>query len=274
MPNTLTLQLADGSTVEGVVEGYLSARAQDLLNAASSTSLRLSTEKTDTEKDDENDVEGHSQGDGTVTLLISDDVEGHAFTLRLPSAEAARDLQTKLLATGALVGVVVVGATVAQVAPDLSIGTGPAAAPAPITRSVTDDVGLMDASGNAIVGSGAVIGGAVNPGETRVDLRTGTNAAPLVPPASANPLVRDGGMMDASGNAIVDAAPLVPPASANPLVRDGMTDAYGYTVVANDTSPLVPPASADPGVRDRDGSPAPVDTAPTDTPPGGLPRAR
>jgi hypothetical protein len=239
---TLTLQLADGTTIEGEVEGLLTARAQDLLNAADRTNLRLTEEASD------EDVEGHGGGGrSTMVMRISDDVEGHAFTLRLPSAEAARDLQTKLLATGALVGVVVVGATIAQTAPDLSIGTTPGAAPAPISRSVSDDVGLMDASGAAIVSGDAVIGGAVHPGDSRVDLRTGDNAAPLVPPASADPMVRDGGLMDASGAAIVNDA----------------------------SEPITPPWTADPGVRDRDGGPAPVaDDLPTDTPPGGLPRAR
>jgi hypothetical protein len=267
MPTNLTLQLADGSTIEGEIDGQLSARAQDLLNAADHTNLRLST-------DEESDVEGHGAGNGSVTLRIADDVEGHAFTLRLPSAEAARDLQTKLLATGALVGVVVIGATVAQTAPNLSIGTTPGAAPAPITRSATDDMGIMDASGAAIVDAApAVTGGAVHPGQTRVDLRTGDNVAPIIPPNSADPGVRDRD----GGPAAIPGAALRP--GLTPFADGGLMDASGNAITdrtVDSVAPIIPPNSADPGVRDRDGSPAPVDTetAPTDTPPGGLPRAR
>jgi hypothetical protein len=241
MSQTLTLRLADGTEIQGEVEGSLSSRALDLLNAAGSTNLRLVAEKPDA--DVETDTEGHGVT-RSIQVRISDDVEGHAFSIRLPDATAARDVQARLLAGGALVGVIVVGAAVAQTGvPDLSIGAAaPGSAPAPVTRAadwdqahaagragafsatitnpagdvgimdasgnaiaqdagapargVNDDIGIMDASSAAAAGSsvaerpatwdqahrpttsgGAVIGGAVHPGETRTDLRTDAPAA-------------------------------------------------------------------------------------------------
>jgi hypothetical protein len=221
MGQTLTLRLADGTEIQGEVEGSLSSRALDLLNAAGATPLRLTATESDADAADA-DVEGHG-GVWSLQVRISDDVEGHAFSLRLPDAASARETQKRLLAGGALVGVIVVGAAVAQTGlPDLSVGAAPGSAPAPVTRSVefdqahapggaagafgvstTDprsDVGIMDASGAAIVGEataptrgadddiglmdpagaaagGVVRAGAVHPGQTRTDLRTDSPAA-------------------------------------------------------------------------------------------------
>jgi hypothetical protein len=242
MASTLRLRLADGTEVEGIVEGVLAPRAYDLLASATSTNLRLTTDEADVDvKAGDDDVEGHGLRT-SVQVRIADDVEGHAFTLRLPNAEAARDLQKKLVATGALAGVIVVGATVASVGvPDLGVGAAPGAALAPITQTVQSDIGIADASGAAIVGaalggseargvaddvgimdasgaagagaaigtvpstempsvidtgSSAVIGGAVHPGEVRNDLRTGSADT------SGAGVSDDVGIMDASGAAV------------------------------------------------------------------------
>jgi hypothetical protein len=196
MASTLRLRLADGTEVEGIVEGVLAPRAYDLLASATSTNLRLTTDEADVDvKAGDDDVEGHGLRT-SVQVRIADDVEGHAFTLRLPNAEAARDLQKKLVATGALAGVIVVGATVASVGvPDLGVGAAPGAAPAPITQTVQSDIGIADASGAAIVG--AALGG-----------------------SEARGVADDVGIMDASGAAGAGAAIGTVPSTEMPSVID------------------------------------------------------
>jgi hypothetical protein len=76
-----------------------------------------------------------------VRLFDEDDVEGHALTLHLPTAQAARDLQKKLLAAG-IAGIVVVGAaTTAMLVPQSgtsqTIAAGPGPAPAVALDSPT-----------------------------------------------------------------------------------------------------------------------------------------
>ncbi len=264
-----TLVLADGSTIQADVDGEISKWVRDLLESGRKVRVRS----------DGKDVSGHAMSD-TVGVIIygDDDTEGHALTLRLPNTEAARDLQKKLLATGALVGVIVAGVGVAQVAPNLSIGQSSDAGASAVSRSIGWDEahgqgraapsvagtqagdfdaahhtapGVAAATGStwdlthdgpgvapgaaatgstwdlthdgpgAVVenaGTSAVIGGAVDPGQTRDHLRTGST--PIVPPASANPLVRDG----EADMAPIGSAAVAPPASANPLVRDGQAD--------------------------------------------------
>jgi hypothetical protein len=205
MASTLRLQLADGTEVEGLVEGPIAPRAYDLLASAGSTHLRLTAEK-DERKADDDDVEGHGMRT-SVQIRIADDVEGHAFTLRLPNAEAARDLQKKLVATGALAGVIVVGATVASVGvPDLGVGAAPGAAPAPITRSVQSDIGIADASGAAIVdaalGSSDARGVADDVGIMDASGATGAGTAVGTVPSTEMPSVIDTGSSSVIGGAV------------------------------------------------------------------------
>jgi hypothetical protein len=60
---------------------------------------------------DSSDVSGHAVSDTSIAVLlnIGDDVEGHAFTLRFPSAEDAQRLRTRLVAGGLLIAVLTVG---------------------------------------------------------------------------------------------------------------------------------------------------------------------
>ncbi len=234
-----TLLLSDGSTISADIEGEISKWVRELLDSGRKVRVRT----------DDKDVAGHATSDLLELQLWDDgDTEGHALTLRLPNAEAARDLQKKLLATGALVGVIAVGAGVAQVAPTLNISS-PDAGAATVQRSVTWDeshsslraapsvAGTRAADWDQAhapgAGSSAVVGGAVNPAQPRDNLRTDAHT-PLVPPASANPLNRD-------PEAIVGTTPVVPPASANPLVRDGQADMAPTAPAAA----ISPQASAD-----------------------------
>jgi hypothetical protein len=136
--SALRLKLADGTEVEGTIEGAISGQLRDLLATGyAGNKMRISA-------DDSADVEGHGLST-TVNLRLfdEDDVEGHALSLRLPNAEAARDLQRKLLATG-VAGLIVVGAvTTAVVGPELLKSVDTSGAPAvgapAVTRTITGD---------------------------------------------------------------------------------------------------------------------------------------
>jgi hypothetical protein len=85
---------------------------------------------------DTGDTEGHSAASNVVaiTLDLDDDTEGHALSLRFPTAEAARDFEKRMLTTGLLVG------TIAATAIGVGVGVGvqnitSQAAPAPIVQT-------------------------------------------------------------------------------------------------------------------------------------------
>ena len=90
------------------------------------------------------DVSGHAAGGATidVVLTIGDDVEGHAFSLRFPTAQDAERMRTRLAAGGLLIAALTVGSigVATQVAAPHA-GTGaaaqaaPVAVPAPLTVS-------------------------------------------------------------------------------------------------------------------------------------------
>lgn len=94
----------------------------------------------------EDDLQGHIQS-ADVTF----DVEGHAMTLRLPSAADAAELRRRLAMGAVAVTLVAAGgiAALQGMEGQLGVGTaGPAAAPAPIVQSgfqnPASDVGIMD----------------------------------------------------------------------------------------------------------------------------------
>ena len=98
MVEALEIRLEDGSTFEAVLEGDLTD--EDVLRSLGK--LRIVAE--------DQDVEGHGASAALDVIVYGpDDVEGHAMTLKLPHAQAARDLQRKLLTAG-VAGVIVVGA--------------------------------------------------------------------------------------------------------------------------------------------------------------------
>ncbi len=78
---------------------------------------------------DGGDTEGHQLAEVVaIDLGIGDDVEGHAFTLRFPSAEAARDFEKRFATTGILLGVLAAGA--------VGIGAGQALSQAAVRTDV------------------------------------------------------------------------------------------------------------------------------------------
>jgi hypothetical protein len=85
---------------------------------------------------DADDTEAHALTAETVpiTILLEDDVEGHALSVRFPSAGAARDFEKRLVATGLLVGVVAASAVGIGVTQGLD-RTTPAGAVAPIVQT-------------------------------------------------------------------------------------------------------------------------------------------
>ncbi len=96
--------------------------------------------------DDEPDVSGHlALEDPTlVRVVVQDeelDTEGHAISLRLPSAEEADAFRRRLLLTGVLVATVVLGGAGAILAVSQDANTAPAHASGQI-----DDVSYEDAT--------------------------------------------------------------------------------------------------------------------------------
>jgi hypothetical protein len=143
--NTLTLQFDDETEIMAMIEGEMDDRLAELLTSGDQLRLRA----------DVLDVSGHATSE-VVSVWVAgpDDTEGHALALRLPSSQAARDLQLKLIAGGALAVVIASGAIVAQ-----GVSTPP----------------VVDSPATTISA------GAVHPGATREHLRTDAPAvaAPL-----------------------------------------------------------------------------------------------
>lgn len=65
---------------------------------------------------DEGDTSGHALAATSVSISLhfDDDVEGHALSLDLPTAQKADEFRERLLATGIVSGALVVGVTAAQ----------------------------------------------------------------------------------------------------------------------------------------------------------------
>ena len=81
--------------------------------------------------DDRDDTSGHAI-DATavaVTLAFDDDVEGHAQSLHIPTAEKADEFRKRLIATGVVAGALVVGVTAAQLSTAVPATGVPAAVP-------------------------------------------------------------------------------------------------------------------------------------------------
>ena len=110
------------------------------------------------------DTGGHAISDvltADLRLLDDDDVIGHAISVRLPNAQAARDFQMRMLATGALVGTLAVAAVGAQALPSIQIG-------APAT-GVDPAIGLAQQRAGEIAAGGAL----ADPAAGVADFRAG-----------------------------------------------------------------------------------------------------
>jgi len=96
--------------------------------------------------DDEQDVSGHmaSEDPTLIRVVVHDDeldTEGHAISIRLPSAEEADALRRRLLLTSVLVGTVVLGSAGVALAVSQNADGPPASA-----VSQTDDISYEDAT--------------------------------------------------------------------------------------------------------------------------------
>jgi len=210
MSANLRLKLADGDEIEATIEGALGGQLRDLLAVGyAGNQMRIAA-------DESADVEGHALATTVqIRLYDEDDTEGHALTLHLPNAQAARDLQKKLLAAG-VAGMIVVGAaTTAMVAPQVLTSDAsrtvsvPAAAPAPaVAPGLKADIATGDAAAPVLAQAPATAPG------LKADIATGDAALPIpVPaPAVAPGLKADLAAGDAAGTVAVPApAPAVAP---------------------------------------------------------------
>jgi hypothetical protein len=119
-----TIQLDDGSLAEARVWDAKSAEAMRKA-VESPKPLRVKAAPPA-------DTAGHELANDTlaVTITLEGDVEGHTMTLRLPSAEEAREFQKRLLITGVLAASLVVGAAGANLAMQQGTQAVPQAGPA------------------------------------------------------------------------------------------------------------------------------------------------
>ncbi len=99
MGESIRLRLEDGQELEAILDDPDDGLRARLATASAPLALLAA----------DDDVEGHGMSP-IVRARVEDagDTAGHALTLRLPDAEAAREVQRRRLGAG-LVGVVVVG---------------------------------------------------------------------------------------------------------------------------------------------------------------------
>jgi hypothetical protein len=124
-----TIQILGEPGSDGIsasVDAYEADEILKLLGADAQFELGLAPE-------DEDDVEGHLFGAGSIVRLIvrkpgdEDDVEGHALTLHFASAADASKFKTKVLAGGLLVGTLI--------APAAGLSGGGQAGPADLSEN-------------------------------------------------------------------------------------------------------------------------------------------
>jgi hypothetical protein len=249
VPDQYVIKLEDGQAAviaeSQDVERLLRARLVESKGVRTRVSLR-----------DTGDTEGHSQSNVVaITLEIEGDVEGHAFSLRFPTADAARDFEKRMLATGLLVG------TIAATAVGIGVGQGiqstvsQLSQPAPIVQAgpATRD---MDKLSAPIVQTG--------PATRDMDKLS----APIV---QTGPATRDMDKLSApivqTGPATRDmdklSAPIAPPATRDmdklsspivqtgPATRDMDKDLSVPTPTRDMDKDLSTPTPAKPGVGQR-----------------------
>ena len=124
----------------------------------------------------DNDATGHvlvATPDLEVEVLIDDDTEGHTLNLHFPTAQAARDFQLKLIATGVLAGTLVVAGVGITAAPSIHLG-----AVSPV--AVTSDQALRDFRAEEIsLGANPAPATAVGLSDFRAEeISLGANPAP------------------------------------------------------------------------------------------------
>jgi hypothetical protein len=163
-----TIQLDDGSLAEARVWDAKSAEAMRKA-VKSPKPLRVKAAAPA-------DTAGHALANDTlaVSITLEGDVEGHTMTLRLPSAQEAREFQKRLLIAGVLAASIVAGAAGANLAMQQQVQAVPQAGPAITVSAPTTQVRTNP----------------VTPATIDAQLRdssaiTGTTTAPLSPAKDA-----------------------------------------------------------------------------------------
>ena len=210
------------------------------------------------------DTEGHVLRRGELDTLVrlqaveGDDTEGHAISLRFPSAEEANRFRTRMLATGALVGTLVVGSVAMQALPSnlsqgiAQPGTAPAAAAAAQAATTMVEGGRRDAGAAAAVGAASAATGAdaaiamVQGGRRDAGAAAATGATGA---DAANAMVQ-GGRRDAGAAAAAEAVTAAD--AATTMVNSGRRDAAGAAGTSSQGS-----ASDDDESIDRSGRTGP-----------------
>jgi hypothetical protein len=129
--NEYVIELEDGQFAV-IAEGEEAERLfRSRLTKSDSVPARVSLR-------DAGDTEGHAASGSVVaiTLDIDDDTEGHALSLRFPTADAARDFEKRLLTTGLLISAVAATAVGIGVGQSAQGHATAVAAPAPIVNTV------------------------------------------------------------------------------------------------------------------------------------------
>jgi hypothetical protein len=163
---------------------------------------------------DDADTSGHAHDplSVSISLYLEDDVEGHALSLRFPSAEKADEFRRRLVATGIVAGALIVGVTTAQLAATASPGS--LAAPAPIVAPAPHAAPMVNPRTGENLAPAApapIVAPAVNPRIPAEDLAPAA-PAPIVAPA-VNPRI------PAEDLAPAAPAPIVAPADASSAQR-------------------------------------------------------
>jgi hypothetical protein len=211
---------------------------RDLLSRAGGVSVRI-------EPFEEDDTVGHAATDALeVVVRIEDDTEGHAMSLRFPTAGEARDFQRRLLATGAIAATIVVGAAAIQMtSQDAAQQAGaPAAGPAIVRQAPAVAPGL----------AGEIKGGEVAPSVSTPAVAPGLAGevkGGQVAPSVATPTFDRGAAVHNAGNAVqaptFDRGAAVHNAGKDTALPDGwQTSRRHFPQAAGTEAPSVAPGMA------------------------------
>lgn len=115
------------------------------------------------------DVSGHELDATSLTLHVVDDdndTEGHAISLHFPNVQEAKHFEQRMIATGAIVGTLVIagsGLALSQALPDAST-TMPTQAQVESTTNVTYGANVASSSGTGLTGKEQALMGQIAAG--------------------------------------------------------------------------------------------------------------
>ncbi len=168
MTDDRTQEPADQVPVEfGDVQGHAYVAAEDaqrILDALKGDAggrVNLSL------RADDSDVEGHSKVRTLVSVIATpsgDDVEGHAISLRFPSATDADLFRRRLLATGAITGALLIGGAGIALHPTIGSPAGVVSQPARAeqmqqAQQYAREQRLMESSAAGTAATSSALGG-------------------------------------------------------------------------------------------------------------------